>query len=450
MESSTLTSLAILKVNINQGNDFLDYLRPFVLKVLADRDIDPITDDSVNRSLAEKFGLEIPQRTIEIVLKRISRRFAVKKEYGVYLITGDLPDPNIAYKQAEAERHIKAVLNGLHEFSQGSINPIDSDQRAVTAICAFLSNFDVICLRAYLRGTALPQMDQALQTDIALVGQYVQEIHRSAPERFESFLVLVQGHMLANALLCPDLEHISSTYRNVTFYFDSPLLLHILGLEGKAKESASHELIVLLKRLEGSVAAFAHSCQETQSVVRAVVTNWNTPRARGLIVNEARKQGVTKSDLLLLAETIEERLNEAGIVVENTPRYVEAFQIDETLFEQALDDEFSYRNPRARDYDINSVRSIYALRKSKPAPSIEKARAVFVTSNRAFAKAAWEYGQKRESSYDVSSVISSFSLANIAWLKAPMGAPSIPQTQMLAIAYAALLMLPRFRGQFTV
>jgi len=35
-------------------------------------------------------------------------------------------------------------------------------------------------------------------------------------------------------------------------------------------------------------------------------------------------------------------------------------------------------------------------------------------------------------------VITDFSLANMAWLKAPMGAPSIPTTELLAYSYAAL------------
>ena len=73
-----------------------------------------------------------------------------------------------------------------------------------------------------------------------------------------------------------------------------------------------------------------------------------------------------------------------------------------------------------------------------PAPSLEKARAVFVTSNSAFAKAAWEYGRQHEASQDVSSVITDFTLANTAWLKAPMGAPAVPTTQLLAFSYAAL------------
>ena len=38
----------------------------------------------------------------------------------------------------------------------------------------------------------------------------------------------------------------------------------------------------------------------------------------------------------------------------------------------------------------------------------------------------------------MASVISDFSLANLAWLKAPLGAPSLPSSEILALSYAAL------------
>ena len=36
MSTNTLTSLAILKVHVDQGKDYLDYLRPFILEVLIE------------------------------------------------------------------------------------------------------------------------------------------------------------------------------------------------------------------------------------------------------------------------------------------------------------------------------------------------------------------------------------------------------------------------------
>lgn len=436
--TNTLTSLAILKVTIDRGRDYLDYLRPFILQVLVDHRPDPVKVEVVSEHIREQFGLEIPERTIEIVLKRISKRHRFKKQRVIYRITGDLPDPQITSKQNKARRHIEAIVRGLQEFSLDTPKPLSNYDDAISSICAFLARFDITCMRAYLRGTAIPQSEVDDEADIVLVGNYVQHLQQKDPEQFDKFQILVQGHMLANALLCPDLRNAPKTYKEVTFYLDTPLLIQRLGVESESRQSASHELIDLINKLGGRVATFAHSRQELQNVLQGAAAHLHSSDARGAIVREARKRGTTRSDLILIAESIDDKLKEYGIEVDDTPGYIEDFQIDEAVFEDVLQDEVSYYNPRAKNYDINSVRSIYALRKDKIAPSVEKAGAVLVTSNTAFAKAAWEYGKQHEAFQEVSSVITDFSLANMAWLKVPLGAPSIPRTQLIALSYGAL------------
>ena len=230
MAANTLTSLAILKVNIDQGHDYLDYIRPFVLQILVDQNLDVITSNSISQYLSEQFGLEVPIRTVDIVLRRISRSLPIKRKSGVYRKIGELPDPQIASKQAKAERQIDAVLNGLYQFSQDTSAPLANSGEAVAPICAFLSEFAITCLRAQLRGTAIPNVDRARRSDIVLVGNYVHHVRESDPERFDGFLILVRGHMLANALVCPDLINCPKSYRNVSFYLDTPLLVHRLGI----------------------------------------------------------------------------------------------------------------------------------------------------------------------------------------------------------------------------
>ena len=438
MSKNTLTSLAILKVNVDHGRDYLEYLRPFVLHVLANHTPEPITDDVVRRLLLQDFGLEIPSRVVEIVLRRIGRSRFIEREGGIYRITGEVPDPHISARMAAAERHITAVVEDLKNFSGETTNPIVTDDAAITAICAFLSEFDITCLRCYLRGSAIPNLQGSHGTDIVLVSDYVQYLRRTAPIRFDSFMVIVQGHMLANALTCPDLRDTPDNFRNVTFYVDTPLLVRAIGAEGDDKRTAALEMFNLVKSLGGKVAIFSHSREELQRVIQGAANFLESADGRSAIVLESRRRGTTRSDLLLLAEKIDDLLNAANVDVEDTPRYIHEFQIDETVFEKVLGDEVSYYNPRARQYDINSVRSIYVLRGNTSAVLLERSRAVFVTSNSGFAKAAWEYGQQHESSANVSSVITDFSLANMAWLKAPMKTPSIPTSQLLAFSYAAL------------
>jgi len=236
--TATLTSLAMLKVNIDQGKDYLEYLVPFILQILVDHRPDPVTELVVQNYIRTDFGLEIPERAIQIVLKRVSRKCPLKKEMGVYRITGELPNPEIFRKKAETERHIRAVVAGLRDFSKSTAKPIDTDENAVTVICAFLAGFDIPCLRAYLRGTVIPSVAGKRETDIVLVSRYLLYLQERDPERFDSFMIIVQGYMLANALLAPDLQNAPKTYTSVTFYLDTPLVLRLLCLEGEYKRAA--------------------------------------------------------------------------------------------------------------------------------------------------------------------------------------------------------------------
>ena len=438
MSTETLTSLAMLKVHVDQGQDYLDYLRPLILQVLITHRPNPVTDAVVQGLISSDFGLEIPDRSIQIVLKRLSRKYPLKKEQGVYQITGDLPDPRIGAEKADAIGHINAVISGLVEFSKGTANPIGSHDAAVTAVCAFLTQFNIPCLRAYLRGTAIPTIEGQHNPQIVLVSQYVLALQNTDPERFESFLVVVKGHMLANALLCPDLKNAPGSYKGVTFYLDTPLLVRGLGLEGEPKQAAVDGLIELLLNLGANVSVFSHSRDELERVITGAAHYIESRNARGSIVNEARRRGTTKSDLLVLAGQIDDKLKDARIDVLATPRYIEDFQIDEREFENALNDEVSYFNPRAKEDDINSVRSIYVLRAHASPKILERSKVALVTSNTGFSRAAFQYGQRHEAFREVSSVITDFSLANMAWLKAPMGAPTVPMTELLAFSYAAL------------
>ncbi len=438
VSKETLTSLAMLKVNIDQGRDYLDYLRPFILQVLFDKKPDPINDQVVHDLLHTRFGLDIPTRTIQVVLKRLSRNYPLKRQEGVYRIAGDLPNPRIVEKTSEAERHIHAVINGLLEFAKGDSRPLMTEEGAISAIISFLLEFSISCLRAYLRGTTIPSVESKKNTDIVLVSDYALHLQRNDPERFESFQVMVQGHMLANALLCPDLQNAPKSYKTVTFYLDTPLLIQQIGLEGEPKKRAANELIALVRKLGGMIAAFSHSREELVHVIKGAAEHINSSDGKGAVVMEARRSGTTKSDLLLLAGRVDRLLEDAWIKVKKTPPHIGEFQIDETAFESILEDEVHYFNPRAREYDINSVRCIYVLRAKTTPDSIERCKAALVTSNTAFACAAYEYGKQHKESREVSSVITDFSLANMAWLKAPVGAPNVPMTEVLAYSYAAL------------
>ncbi len=436
--TATLTSLAMLKIEIDNGGDYLDYLKPFVEQALFEDRPAIVSDAAVVSMIREKYGLEIPSRTIQLVLQKLAKAGKLTKDSGVFTCGSSIHSHDLVVRKSRAALHISNVIKALIEYSKSIKSPLANEERAVQAICNFLSEFDITCLKAYLRGTTIPAIQNHSQKDIVLVSEFVLEIQKSAPHTFDNFITLLQGHMLANALLCPDLQHAPKSFKGVTFFLDTPVLIQALGYDGESKRNASIELINLLRSLDARVSAFSHTLDELTNVLKGSANHIDdlTP-TKNSIQRFAREAGLTKSDLLLAATQAEHELSKLRISIFQTPKYEEKYQIDESVIESALREEIQYFNERARDYDINSIRSIYALRKGVAPQKIEKCVAALVTCNSALAKVAYEHGNSAKTAPDVSSVITDFSLANLAWLKAPMKAPNIPTAELLAYSYAA-------------
>lgn len=443
--ATTLASLAMLKVNIDDGKDYLEYLRPYIVHVLQKTNPEAITDALVADELRNLCGLEIPVRTVNIILQRLARDGQLIKAHGIYTISR-LPEGNFEADKAATVRHLDSVSAELVTFAKVEAEREITAAEATDSIVAFLSQFSISCLKSFLRSTALPKFGSGEGWQIVLVGQFVQKISGN-PNLFDSFMKFVEGHMLANALLCPDLQQVSNTYEQVSFYLDTPILIKLLGLEGPEEKHAVEELIRLVKRLRGRFYYFPHTEDELTTSIRSSAEFINNPKGRGSIVEFAKSSNRTKSDLLLIAEKATTTLDNYEIYLVQAPSYDQVnhrYEIGEQEFASVLDEEINYHNPRARDYDIRSVRSIYVLRKGLTPQSIERSKAVFVTSNTSFSKAAFEYGKKHDQSREVSTVITDFSLANTAWLKAPHGASTLPQKEVLALAYASTQPTPKF------
>src|SRR5690606_28479971 len=202
--ATTLASLAMLKVNIDDGKDYLEYLRPYIVHVLRTTRPDSVSDADVATGLREICGLEIPHRTVHVLLQRLAKDRHLVRENGLFKVAG-LPEGNFEADKANSMRHLDSVSAELVQFAKETAEREITTAEALDSIVAFLSQFSIPCLKSFLRGTALPKFGQEEDWQIVLVGQFVHQMN-DKPNLFESFMRFVEGHMLANALLCPDLK----------------------------------------------------------------------------------------------------------------------------------------------------------------------------------------------------------------------------------------------------
>ncbi len=429
----------MLRVHAEHGQDYFDYLVPFVTYVLRKEKPDKVTDVQTQGFLRKEFGLAIPQHACGFVLRRLAKRRVLQREHGVYRVVGELKDYKVEERRSAARREQQAVVNNLVEHATEKHGLTWTAQEADAAILQYLSRFSVECMKAFTQGTALPEIEKVSDVNCFVVSAFVKNAHDYQPHLFEGVVSLVKGHMLANALLCSDLESLHKKFENVTFYLDTPFIMRLLKFWGNAAYHAATELLELLKRLNGKLAIFEHTVEEVDHVLLHAERILSNPEAvTHSMIASLRREKFTVADMALARGTLDRFFESHGIVRMLAPGYSQDFQIDERLLKGAIERETFYSTQRALENDINSIRSIFELRRCKHPHRLEDSTAVLVTNNTELAVAAYNYGRQYESGRAVSAVITDFSLANVAWLKAPLAAPDLPRLELMAECYATM------------
>lgn len=441
----TLTSLAVLKASIDEGRDYLDYLRPFVTDYLAAERPDRVTDSSVAVAVRSRYGLVVPTAVVHVVLKRLAKEKLIVRRDGIYVL-GHIPESSVLRTRREASREqVERVATRVVDYAFTTHTLILTTSEACDAIVDFLSLMSISGHREFLVGTLLPTSENLPLASARLVAVFLNDVVRNEPTLLADFADLACGNMLANALISADLNDAPKTFRGTTLFLDTPIVLRALGLEGQDRRFATHETLKLARSLAAEIRIFSHTREEVARVIRGAASWLDHPEGRGGVVEEARRLDMTKSDLLLLEAKLDSLLEDEGLEVEPALPFVPAFQIDEEAFQDALDgDDVSYMNPRALADDVQSVRSVYALRRRAKPTRLEDSVAVVVTSNTGLARVAQRFGKEHEPG-TFSPVVTEFSIANTAWLKAPMDDPELPRLELLAWAYAAFNPTKKFR-----
>lgn len=440
MKTETLTSLAMLRVQIDRGSDYFDYLVPFVSHVIRIDSQKTFTPHGIQKALLKEFGIKMPQHTITKVAKRIAKRtHAIVLQDGVFKVLKEIRVTGFEADRAKARQRQVMVVASLMKFAKTRFDLNWDENVSQAAILKFLHSFSVECLKAYSAGTALPSVKCDDKSTDYVISVFLQDSYRSSAEVFDSFLVILRGNMLANALLCEDLQSLEKKYDSVTFYLDTPFMMHVLGFWGDAAKKAADELLNLLLQLRAKLCIFNHTAVEIRNVIKHAAGELENPsHSPHGMVRSLRRDGFRPVDLWTIEQELPDLLKRYGIGIEPAPPYIEKYNIGENDLRGVIDKEMNYGNERAEANDVNSIRSIYALRKDKIPARIEDAAAMLITTNNALVRAAYTYSQKHENGLEVPAVIQDYTLANTAWLKAPLAAPDLPKFELMAHCYAAM------------
>ena len=440
--NASLSSLAMLSLEMQGGKDYLDYLHGFVIDAIRSLQGEPFDALTVQRLVQQQFGLKIPCATYAIYLKRLVKAGTISPILsGVQFRVARLPPTTTAQDRKAARARITEATDELARFAQSTFSlPWDS-QSSARALADFLRKYSIDFLRFAEARSPLPEQTSDAKTTDFVVASFITVCARSHPGVFESIKVLVQSHILANALMCPDLAKNPRAFRGVYFLADTRFLLKALDLESQYDTDNVCQLLAAIRTLGGVVCLFQETRDELRSVLNAIIRGMQHGSGRGPVYRELLKRGRGVADVIITERNLDRRIADLKISTLPSPRYEESnyqFQIDEGQLRDEIENEVDYISARAAEHDIRVVRHIFALRKGKKRSAIENCGYVFLTTNSALSRAAFHYEKSNSDGWFFSTVVTDYHLSHLAWLKSPMEVPDLPRAEILASCYAAM------------
>lgn len=439
--SPRLVSLAILKANWNQGRSYLDNFVPFVAECLRITG-EPVTPADMQKALRRRFGMAIPQHTVQTILARAAEQHLVYRRDGLFHPRADrLGEKVLGPMQGELLRCNDALVGQLITFADGRYHRTWSAGEAQAALDEYVSERGA---PAVLRGCAAdvefePRVVTEEGSDF-IVHAFVENLVQADPASFSYFQTVVEGSMLASVVYLPDVGTVQRKFgRNSTVYLDTPFLLRRMGYLGEELEAPAIELTDLLLAYGARLACFDRTVSEVKGVLSAAAGGWGRSGSRSSDVSQyLRSRGLRRADIELQVAELPDMLKRLKITVLSTPGYSEALLVDEKSFEDVLRARVRYSFDGTLFHDLHALVAIYRLRHGRAQPILEASSAIFLTTNARLVKASREFFRDDGDRFSWPLAILDSDLATLVWLKQPMKAPELPRKQILADCYAAL------------
>ena len=445
-----IASLAILMVNWEADTD-RDYLAPFsemLAEVIASGANNVIAVSSLQADYQSRFGLKLPAGVIKSLLRRLEKKKLIRQSNDVYVPDfKKLANRNYHDVRARVIRDYDSLIENLIHFCNSKFEVRLTRKDAETYLEGYLAEHHFELLNAMVSGlpVILPLQLTNDPQNKYMIASFVTHISKSQAEQFAYLETVLKGMMLVNVLYLPDSNKAIKRRWTTAFYFDTPFLIEALGYQGDTKRDLRRELVDALRSTGAKVRCFSHNVDEVSNILFKcckIIESGNIGQAYGPLASSVDyiiNEGFDLSDVYLEIATLHDVLEKLGFAVRDKPDYVPEHVIDEAQLETLIRDELGIESNSDRSKqvqnDVDSIASIYRMRKGKSYFKLEDCKAVFVTHNAGLLRASNKLFMERRN--EITHCLSDFTLSNLLWLSRPDFLPDMPRKQIIADAYAA-------------
>lgn len=388
--SDSIALYAAVKTLHKDGHDMWSAVASLTLLVVTE----PAKPTDVAIAFAEKYEIAVPQDALNTILSRLKKDGLVNYTKLEVSLTeaGSKAQVSLNESVKKVKREYATLCEDFISYlkKRKAVSP----ETVTSAILDFIDDnigftSEIITAQQRKSRAKVPASD---------VADYIMHLERTNTSLFDLLQNIFFGRLYLSLIKTRTELDKDAKFDRLTVYLDTNVLFSILDLHDEVVCRSAKELLALLKAQKEkiSVAVFEPTLDEALSVLNGHAKDPNG-YVEGMKVDSVhyrlRLKQVDREDILLLIETLREKIEDLGIEIVKLPD-LDQENVDKTV--QGIS-AYAFVNDqvkavKALDHDATAYESVRVLRGNAKTRLLEKSKAVFVTQDRSV------YLQAREES----------------------------------------------------
>lgn len=449
--NSPLLHLALLEtLKRDDIHDEIDLFLPFIAVTASEIGKPVINENDIQDKLQQSFGFKPPLAAVRVLMTRAKKRgLLIRENYAFIPVHEKITEWKNGFenKKEDVETSLASLKREFIIFTEANFAKKLSDSEAEKLITGFIE-VNVSCVISHRAYQRMELADRIKNTN-HVIASFISHIHRNQPGVLEHFSRCVKGMLLANYLFYADKATDKKSYKGITVYLDSPIVIGMLGYSGRQAKEAYMDFFNLLKSLDIEVVIFDRTLSEIEGLLYAWkndISRKRYYRFNTKTLEWLRAQGYDAERIDTDLKLLESNISKLGIDIKLGFSPKARYQCDEAKLQSAIGRVF--RRDKNLEHDTVCVSRVHNMRGGKIINNLSQSFSVFVTPNTGLVREANEFFRHEINRQAIPVVVSEQWMTAMFWLKKPDIYAQLPQEQLLSTAYSLLYTDDRFWEAF--
>ena len=432
--SRLLRTSIYLQNSLNQSDggvqDLLDCVIPIVSESITQLSTGQIVLQELQNVVQERFSFKMPTYSLEHVLGRLAQRGRIvyEKDLKTYYHEGSKPVEEPLQEDTAADK-IARLESAMADYAQKTFDmgqpPVFSEWADILVYFLHPDAMKASSSAKPVKGVLVAEFDEILRR---IASRFILACEAN-PDRglYEIIIEVYGGILLGDFLQNIQVAGNPDSFKALTVFYDTTILLRLLGCSGSALRKANMEMHEDLRSLGCNTQFLQNNEKEVVTILDTIVSRYDAGLSifgeTGEALSDAAS-GVNIGILRSLRDSYPESLAQMGIfqskyTFQNTQTQ-NFFQIDELKFEEMLKREsatgYSEHN---RANDAQSLAVVMRLRQGSKSIDLANSKFVLVSANSHLARTARKFVQMEELSLPpryVAPILTHSQASIAAWL----------------------------------